>query len=160
MTDSTPIHPVSQGATRALMDEYRRAAAEFCDVVERLGAEAFVGERESDDPSCTSAREVVRHVCHAARHYAADLGRALDAGYAMPDWPDIEELREPSDVRPRLGAAIVHTVEVATRLESMSPQEVMAARFQVSWGQMYDPEILLEHAIVHLLRHRRQLERW
>jgi len=24
----------------------------------------------------------------------------------------------------------------------------------------YDPEMLLEHAVVHLLRHRRQLERW
>ena len=23
-----------------------------------------------------------------------------------------------------------------------------------------DPEMILEHAIVHLLRHRRQLERW
>ena len=33
-------------------------------------------------------------------------------------------------------------------------------RFTVSWGVEYDPDMLLEHAVCHLLRHRRQLERW
>ena len=28
------------------------------------------------------------------------------------------------------------------------------------WGQMYNIEQLLEHAIVHVLRHRRQIERF
>jgi len=160
MVDSPPPHPVSQGATRALLDEYARAASEFCDVVERFDAGAFTAERASEDPSCISVREVARHVGHAARYYAADLGRALSADYAMPDWPDIDTLRDPPDVRVHLDAALGHTEEVAKRLETMSPEEVMATRFEMSWGQLYDPEILLEHAIVHLLRHRRQLERW
>ena len=30
----------------------------------------------------------------------------------------------------------------------------------VKWGQTYDPEQLFEHAIVHILRHRRQIERF
>ena len=30
----------------------------------------------------------------------------------------------------------------------------------VRWGQRYDPEQILEHAIVHILRHRRQIERF
>ena len=30
----------------------------------------------------------------------------------------------------------------------------------VSWGQLYDIEQLMEHAIVHILRHRRQVERF
>ena len=160
MKESRSPHPVSQGATRALLDEYERAAGEFLRVVEGFHDEAFAAERPSEDPSCVSVREVARHVCHAARHYAADLGRALDAEYAMPDWPDIDMLRESTDVRACLGAALGHTAEVARRLESMAPQEVTATRFEMSWGQLYDPEILLEHAIVHLLRHRRQLERW
>ena len=29
-----------------------------------------------------------------------------------------------------------------------------------SWGQLYDIEQLFEHAIVHILRHRRQIERF
>jgi len=30
----------------------------------------------------------------------------------------------------------------------------------VKWGQLYDVEQLFEHAIVHILRHRRQIERF
>jgi hypothetical protein len=42
----------------------------------------------------------------------------------------------------------------------MSENEVLALSFPVRWGPTYDPEMILEHAICHLLRHRRQLERW
>ncbi|HEY5122872.1 MAG TPA: hypothetical protein VIK14_03975, partial [Ignavibacteria bacterium] len=31
-------------------------------------------------------------------------------------------------------------------------------KMNVGWGQQYDIEQLLEHAIVHILRHRRQIE--
>ena len=31
-------------------------------------------------------------------------------------------------------------------------------KIKVRWGQLYDPEQLMEHAIVHILRHRRQIE--
>ena len=30
----------------------------------------------------------------------------------------------------------------------------------VRWGQRYDVEQLIEHAIVHILRHRRQIEKF
>lgn len=31
-------------------------------------------------------------------------------------------------------------------------------KIMVRWGQLYDVEQLMEHAIVHVLRHRRQVE--
>ena len=33
-------------------------------------------------------------------------------------------------------------------------------KIMVRWGQLYDVEQLMEHAIVHVLRHRRQVERF
>ena len=33
-------------------------------------------------------------------------------------------------------------------------------KIKVAWGQLYDVEQMMEHAIVHVLRHRRQIERW
>ena len=33
-------------------------------------------------------------------------------------------------------------------------------KMRVSWGQLYDVEQIFEHAIVHILRHRRQIERF
>jgi len=41
-------------------------------------------------------------------------------------------------------------------LEEYSPQK----KIVVAWGQRYDVEQLMEHAIVHILRHRRQIERF
>ena len=44
--------------------------------------------------------------------------------------------------------------------QSLLEDAVAAIKFDVRWGPTYDPEMLLEHAIVHLLRHRRQILRW
>lgn len=33
-------------------------------------------------------------------------------------------------------------------------------KINVRWGQQYDIEQLFEHAIVHVLRHRRQIEKF
>jgi hypothetical protein len=48
---------------------------------------------------------------------------------------------------------------VEALLEATEP-EIQALSFSVRWGPRYDPEMILEHAVCHLLRHRRQLERW
>ena len=34
-----------------------------------------------------------------------------------------------------------------------------ALKIKTSWGQLYDIEQLTEHAIVHILRHQRQIEK-
>jgi hypothetical protein len=35
-----------------------------------------------------------------------------------------------------------------------------AKKIHTAWGQLYDIEQLMEHAIVHILRHRRQIEKY
>ena len=42
----------------------------------------------------------------------------------------------------------------------MSDQEAVDTKMQVRWGPTYDFEQLFEHAIVHVLRHRRQIDRF
>jgi uncharacterized damage-inducible protein DinB len=42
---------------------------------------------------------------------------------------------------------------------SMTDDEVTTTLVPISWNDRYDLEGILEHAIVHLLRHRRQVER-
>jgi hypothetical protein len=64
------------------------------------------------------------------------------------------------DVRPALDAEIRYTDESVAPMRLLSGEAVLRIEFRVSWGAVYNPEILLEHAICHVLRHRRQLERW
>jgi DNA polymerase III delta prime subunit len=35
-----------------------------------------------------------------------------------------------------------------------------ALKIKPGWGQLYDIEQMMEHAIVHILRHRRQIEKF
>jgi hypothetical protein len=39
-------------------------------------------------------------------------------------------------------------------------ERITALEIQAPWGPVYDLEQMLEHAIVHVLRHRRQIERF
>ena len=73
---------------------------------------------------------------------------------------DPEALVSPRDVRPRLRAALRYTEGALDGLYEAGEEAIFAIRFPVRWGPTYDPDMLLEHAICHLLRHRRQITRW
>jgi uncharacterized damage-inducible protein DinB len=62
-------------------------------------------------------------------------------------------------------SASAESLRQASRLDvepllKATEQEIQALSFAVRWGPRYDPEMILEHAVCHLLRHRGQLERW
>lgn len=146
----------SSAAFDACLDEYRRAAKEFCAVVERFAPATFAAERKSDDPDTVSPLAIGRHVVRGAHGYARYLRKAQALALA----PFADRVKAQGDVRPALDAEIRYTEESVAPMRALSGEDVLKVEFKVSWGPVYNPEILLEHAICHLLRHRRQLERW
>lgn len=152
--------PGRPGMFGALMDEYARAADGYCRAIEGVTAEAFGREFASEDPDTVSLRAVARHTVAAARGYADYILRArgmtADAKAAMGP----VAVEAPADVRPQLVQALRYTEKALEGMHELQWKEVAALTFQVRWGPVYDPESMLEHAIVHLLRHRRQVERW
>lgn len=146
----------ASAAFDACLAEYRRAAAEFCDVVERFAPRPFTAERASDDPDTVSPLAICRHVVGSAHGYGNYLRKAA----GLSPEPFVERVRGQGDVRPALEAAIRHTEASVAPLRRLPGEEVLRVEFRVSWGPVYNVEILLEHAICHILRHRRQLERW
>jgi hypothetical protein len=148
--------PGSSGAFGALLDEYARAADELCRIAESFEPERFVAERPSDDPDCVSPREICRHCAGAAIGYANYLLHARGIDMQKRDL----RIEEPADVRPALESALRLTEETVEPLRDLDDQAVAAIEFRSRWGTVYNPESMLEHAICHLLRHRRQLESW
>jgi hypothetical protein len=73
---------------------------------------------------------------------------------------DPAQLRSPQDVRRWLAEGILLTEDTVEPLLNATEADIQALSFPVRWGPRYDPEMILEHAVCHLLRHRRQLERW
>jgi hypothetical protein len=153
-------NPGSPGPFGALMDEYARAAQEFCLVAESLADKRFAEERASEDPDCVSARAICGHACGAAWGYANCLRHAQGIEMTSPPVAPADRIRIAPDVRAPLVDALRYTEESIAALRVLSDAAVEALEWRVSWGPLYNPESMLEHGIVHLLRHRRQLERW
>jgi uncharacterized damage-inducible protein DinB len=54
---------------------------------------------------------------------------------------------------------IEYTIETLDGKWEMSDEVIERTTIHSLWGVKYDLEQLLEHAIVHVLRHRRQIEK-
>jgi hypothetical protein len=55
---------------------------------------------------------------------------------------------------------LLYSVETLQDKWEFSDDEIMKVKMIVRWGPQYDLEQLLEHAVVHILRHRRQIEKF
>ena len=96
----------------------------------------------------------------AAHRYAHYIRKARGVEFVERYEADPARLHSPRDVRGLLTEGIVLTEQTVEPLLKATEQEIQVLSFAVRWGPRYDPEMILEHAVCHLLRHRRQLERW
>jgi hypothetical protein len=160
MTTTFIRHPGLSGPFGALMDEYARAAEDFCRVVEDFELSRFDAVRPSNNPNTVSARMICLHVIGAAHRYAHYIRKARGIDFVERYDADPARLHSPRDVRALLAEGIVLTEETVEPLLNATEQDIQDLSFTVRWGPRHDPEMMLEHAVCHLLRHRRQLERW
>jgi len=151
--------PGLPGPFGALMDEYARAAEDFCRVIETVPPDLFERERESSDPDTRSLRALCTHAVGAAHRYADYILKARGKGDPGAFQLDPARMAGPMSVRPLLTEMLRYTEDVLDDFYE-HPDRAESLTFQVRWGPTYDSEMILEHGIVHLLRHRRQVERW
>ncbi len=146
------------GAIGALMDEYERAALELRRLVEQIPEDDFVRvvDSQTKDEDCRSAQTIMSHVVRAAYGYADYIREQFSIASNRPQ----SELLSRQESLEQLEAALRYTVQTLEGRWEMSGEEISGTVIKSRWGAVYDVEGLLEHAIVHLLRHRRQLEKF
>lgn len=152
--------PGVDGWVGGLLDEYARAALDFCSVLEAVPAARFVALRPSPDPDCVSIQNLCIHVVRSAHGYASLIVRALEQPVPelAPPGPDL--LATPASLRPLLAAAMRRMETALHEVAKLPPEQQEALIVKPRWGLPLQVDLLVEHAIVHLLRHRRQIERW
>ena len=96
MTTTFIRHPGLSGPFGALMDEYARAAEDFCRVVERFDLARFDAERPSNNPNTVSARAICLHVIGAAHRYAHYIRKARGVDFVERYEADPARLRLPA----------------------------------------------------------------
>lgn len=147
-----------QGAVGAMMDEYERAARELAALLGSLDAAAFdrMRDRDTTDPNCHSIRTVAEHVVRAGYGYANYCREAFGMPVASPE----VRVADSGDAARQIDDFLRYTEATFEGRWLMSEDEIVAVEIKSRWGPVYDLEQMLEHAIVHILRHRRQIERF
>ena len=146
------------GAIGALMDEYERAASELARLVEQIPDDDFtlIVDSQTEDEDCRSVQTIMSHVVRAGYGYADYIREQLSIASTRPQ-PKLLSRQESLE---QLEAALRYTIETLEGRWEMSAEEISGIVINSRWGAVYDIEGLLEHAIVHLLRHRRQIEKF
>ena len=146
-----------QGAVGALMDEYERAASDLRRLVQMFDEEAFnrILDSQTSDENCRSVQTIMSHVVGAGYSYADYIRGVLSMETDRPP----KRLLSHREVLKEFDAMLQYTVDTLDGQWELADDGIQSLIIQSRWGVRYDLEQLLEHAIVHLLRHRPQIER-
>ena len=146
-----------QRAIDALMDEYGKALDELYAQIENLQAEemAKILDPKTDDADCKSIQSILRHVVESGHGYIVEIdryggGKSERQSYALPKNASaaIEALKNMYQANLDFFENNQHIP-----LYAKEPEKKILVR----WGQRYDVDQLLEHAVMHVHRHRRQI---
>ncbi len=146
------------GAVGALMDEFERAGRELSQVIGSLTDTEFEAVRDAQAPEASfrSIQTVFHHVVSAGYAHANHLRVALSVPGGRVKLP----LVVGAECGEQMSALVSYWAVTLDGCWEMTDEEIEAVVIRSSWGVTYDLEQMLEHTIVHVLRHRRQIERF
>lgn len=150
----------NKGAIGALLDEYEKSLFELEKVISEVTPEELVkvADSETKDPDCKSIQTVLTHIIGSGYGYAVIIRNHFGEKEAYRDDIFFNTLEE---YRLELQKMFQYNVQLFDDYPTIKLEEYKdEKKILVRWGQRYDVEQLMEHAIVHILRHRRQIEKF
>ena len=148
-----------EGAVGALLDEYGKAILELKSVIVDITTEQLIKivDNATHDENSGSIQNVLSHVISCGYSYANYI-RNLKCIQATSEgkiyYPAIQQYCFALDDMYNYTCDTFLTIS-DDELERFEHIE----KLHTAWGQVYDIEQMMEHAIVHILRHRRQLQK-
>lgn len=146
------------GAIGALLDEYEKVVRELKAVLEDFTEMELtqIVDSKTEDPDCRSVQTILSHVVAAGHNYVIAIRKSL--GEPL-EYREKERLPSVEAYQTALDQLFDFNLQFFADYPSIPLEEFDAdKKIKVRWGQVYDVEQLYEHAIVHILRHRRQIE--
>jgi hypothetical protein len=150
----------NNGAIGALLDEYERAIKDLKQVLESVTVAELttIVDAKTSDEDCRSIQTILTHVVRSGYGYAIYVRK--NQGEQIP-FMSRQLLSEPSFYLTALDKMFAYNAQLFDDYPNLTIEEFdNDKKIAVAWGQLYDVEQLFEHAIVHILRHRRQIERF
>lgn len=149
-----------QGAVVALLDVYEQAISSFKKVIEDIPDAILTNiiDQETTDENCKSIQNILSHVISSGYSYVIYIHNLKGHEMQQPDKAFHLSIK---DYLEDLNKLIVYTENVFNEIEDAELEQFdQSKKIITSWEQLYDIEQLMEHAIVHILRHQRQIEKF
>ena len=141
---------------KALFDEYQRSAIDLKEILSAISEDEFLEIRDhsTEDLDCKSIQTVTTHVVQSGYTYINYINTISKIA-----WREYENvITRPSEAIVEIDKMLNYTDQSLKNILHFDNKEVETWKFDSRWGVTYDFEQLMEHAIVHVLRHRRQIE--
>lgn len=148
------------GAVGALLDEYQKTIIELQQVIGNINQHQLttIADNETKDPDCKSIQTILTHVVGSGYGYAIMVRQSLGEEikpYGRQTLDSVEAYQKALTDMFAYNEKLFDDYPKLKIYEYDSSKKMLAR-----WGQRFDVEQLFEHAIVHILRHRRQIERF
>ena len=142
-------------AVRSLVELHEQELKSFLEVWRRFVDANLPMPESRGDESYASREHLAGHVLMSARGYLTRIGEWVNRPVT-----DVDASQDPRDVAAR-SAAFAEAVLAGYRrhLAAVTDVECEPQTHRTRWGDVMSVEMLLEHAVVHPMRHRIQLER-
>ena len=142
-------------AVRSLVELHEKELQGFVAIWKRFVASGKPLPEARGDADYESPERLVAHVQGSARGYLLWVWEMLE--HPVEGLPLI---RDASVIVPRLEAFMNETLDGWRRhLASLEDHQLAPKQYLSRWGEPHTIEQMLEHAVVHPMRHRIQLER-
>jgi uncharacterized damage-inducible protein DinB len=141
----------------AIMVEYRSATASLNSILSNLSDTDFseIRDFKTKDPDCKSILAVVNHCIQSGYTYANYIDSITkDNTLFVYD----TKHTNPLIAIEALNKMLSYTECILDKISHFTDKELQQYQIKSRWQVTYDVEQLLEHAIVHILRHRLQIE--
>lgn len=150
----------NNGAIGALLDEYEKAIIELKEILKTVSDHDLqqIVDPLTKDEDCRSIQSILTHVIRSAFGYVIYIrnwqGEHLE-------FPNRIKLNSIDEYVKALDDAFAFNVKLFEDYPNINMEENdHAKKIMTNWGQAFDVDQMMEHAIVHILRHRRQIERF
>ena len=142
-------------AVRSLVELHEMEMRKFLEVWLRFATAGAPMPEANGDASYASRETLLGHALMAARGYLTRIGEWVGRPVT-----DVDSTTDARDVAAR-AAAFAEDIFAAYRrhLALITNEELEKQEHRTRWGDLMSVEMLLEHAVVHPMRHRIQLER-
>jgi len=150
-----------KGVIGALLDEYQNAVNDLKKNISDINETdlKIISDHKTSNKDCVSVQSVLTHVVLCGYNYMTMID--IHKGNSDSPWPKRVFFNTIKEYNSALDRMFDHTVKTFDKVaESEMYEPDPAKKILTGWGQLYDYEQLMEHAIVHISRHRRQIQKF